>query len=226
MKSVTSCVICLSVAVVLGVAAPASAVPVQFDASQGSFVWQAQENYWDSGGWEVPTYLDITQSATQAGTLDSYPSHQLGKENRHPRPNLRPGWQRIAGMGKSAIACADPVTTWASAGPSTVDPVQSLSFSTLIGPGLNWKSEAYTQWIQDPSGFSIPSTTFLTPGSYIGVRLTLADGIHYGWIGGNGWGYETESGVAVAAGAPEPSFLALPALAALPMLRRQRHPSL
>ena len=100
--------------------------------------------------------------------------------------------------------------------------MRPLNFGDGIGPDLNWKSEGYTDWFVDPSDWSIPSASFLTPGSYIGVRITLDDGVHYGWIRGGSWGYETSAGVPIAAGVPEPSSIALLALGAVPLLRRNR----
>jgi len=90
-------------------------------------------------------------------------------------------------------------------------------------------------WLGDP----FISTT--TPGfegelpegvaTYLGVRFDLGGGDQYGWIGVErtglsldafAWGYETEAGVPIAAGAPEPGTLALLAFGALAATRRQR----
>jgi hypothetical protein len=58
---------------------------------------------------------------------------------------------------------------------------------------------------------------------YLAVRVNLADQWHYGWVGVRrtgwdweleafAWGYETEPGVPIAAGIPEPDTLAMLAL--------------
>ncbi|VAX42558.1 hypothetical protein MNBD_PLANCTO03-1685 [hydrothermal vent metagenome] len=67
--------------------------------------------------------------------------------------------------------------------------------------------------------------------TYMGIRLTIDNQLHYGWIGArnNGgyisvfaWGYETEAGVAIAAGVPAPSTLGLLAVGAVGALGRKR----
>ncbi|MCA9311954.1 MAG: PEP-CTERM sorting domain-containing protein [Phycisphaerales bacterium] len=77
---------------------------------------------------------------------------------------------------------------------------------------------------------------FVNDGSiqYAGVRLDLGGTSHYGWIALRhsgtyaptidlvAWGYETEPGVAVAAGAPTPSTLAGLALGATAFAGRKR----
>ena len=67
--------------------------------------------------------------------------------------------------------------------------------------------------------------------AYLGVRFDQGSGWQYGWIGvvrtgiefdAFAWGYETEPGVPIAAGVPEPTTLALVALGAGSMLIRRR----
>jgi len=69
--------------------------------------------------------------------------------------------------------------------------------------------------------------------TYLGVRSDLGGGWQYGWVGvvrtdfvldAFAWGYETEVGVPIAAGAPEPGSLALLAFGAVAALRRKRRP--
>lgn len=59
--------------------------------------------------------------------------------------------------------------------------------------------------------------------TYIGTRLTIDNQLHYGWIGVTNsggyidvfaWGYETQPGVAIAAGVPAPGALGLLAVGA------------
>ncbi len=67
--------------------------------------------------------------------------------------------------------------------------------------------------------------------TYMAARFSDFDGYHYGWIGvvrsgfelqPFAWGYETEVGVAIPAGIPEPGSLALLAFGACALLRRRR----
>ena len=69
--------------------------------------------------------------------------------------------------------------------------------------------------------------------TYLALRFDLGAGDHYGWIGvvRNGqetdafaWGYETEPGVPIPAGAPEPGSLALLAFGAAGTMARRRRP--
>ncbi len=71
--------------------------------------------------------------------------------------------------------------------------------------------------------------------TYIGVRLTIDNALHYGWIGvtNNGgffdvfaWGYETDPGVAIQAGAvPSPGPMGLLAIGAAGLLKRKKRVS-
>ena len=89
---------------------------------------------------------------------------------------------------------------------------------TLGNPG-GWQSVAY------------PTPLPLNQATYLGVRFDPGDGNHYGWIGVEfdgaeleafAWGYETDPGVPIAAGTPEPGSLALLAFGAGALLRRKR----
>ncbi len=110
-----------------------------------------------------------------------------------------------------------------------------------IGAAANWESGYY-----GPVGAKIrnPLTDFTNlpdPGvpGYLGVKIANLDGgpgFHYGWIGviRNGgapgeeglqafaWGYETEVGSPVAAGAPEPGTLAMLAFGAVALATRRK----
>lgn len=72
--------------------------------------------------------------------------------------------------------------------------------------------------------------------TYLGVKFDLGSGDRYGWIGVEfssadytldafAWGYETEVGVPIAAGAPEPGTLAMLAVGAAALLGRRRRAS-
>ena len=102
----------------------------------------------------------------------------------------------------------------------------------LIGAGANW---GYDYSFAGDYG---PYPTVLPEGvnTYIGVRFDLSSGWQYAWVGVNrsgnaldafAWGYETEVGVSIEAGVPEPGTLALLAVGAVGLAgrrsRRQRH---
>ncbi len=70
--------------------------------------------------------------------------------------------------------------------------------------------------------------------TYLGVRFDLGGGDQYGWIGvvrtgyqldAFAWGYETEAGEPIPAGAPEPGSLALLAMGAAGLTARRRRPN-
>jgi len=97
---------------------------------------------------------------------------------------------------------------------------------TIIPSGLPLGSQGYVQFY----GYSdLPEGQQ----TYLGVRFDLGSGDQYGWIGvvrtgpdldAFAWGYETDPGVPIEAGAlvPEPGSLAMLAVGAAAMARRRR----
>lgn len=88
-------------------------------------------------------------------------------------------------------------------------------------------------WVPNPFVESSRVGTNFIEGqeAYVGIRFDLGNGWQYGWIGvvkqglfldTFAWGYETEVGVPIAAGVPEPGTLALLALGAGTMFTRRR----
>jgi len=68
---------------------------------------------------------------------------------------------------------------------------------------------------------------------YVGLAWNQPDGVHYGWLGvvrdpstqfveAFAWGYETDAGIPIAAGAPEPGSLALLAFGVAGVAIRRR----
>ena len=88
----------------------------------------------------------------------------------------------------------------------------------MIPSGFTWNNQRYSQY----AGYG--PETLLPEGTptYLGLRFN-GPNYQYGWIGvvrtsqqleAFAWGYETEPGVPIAAGAPEPGSLALLAFGA------------
>ena len=108
-----------------------------------------------------------------------------------------------------------------------------VDFGELIpAADTSWRAGACYQWYDGqfpPSGSLLPEDVPV----YLGTHFDLGSGYQYGWIGvvmssvdhgldAFAWGYETEPGVPIAAGAPEPGTLALLAFGAGIALRRKR----
>lgn len=92
--------------------------------------------------------------------------------------------------------------------------------------GFAWSNFAYNYYGGYESGLPADAMPF-----YLGVRFDLGNGDQYGWIGvvndgpqmeAFAWGYETEPGVPIPAGAPEPGSLALLAFGAAGALTRRK----
>jgi len=113
----------------------------------------------------------------------------------------------------------------------------------IPSPGAVWADNgSYTYWSMGKIRNPVTDETLLPPPGapgYIGVKIPDLDGgagFHYGWIGviRNGgapgaeglqafaWGYETDIGVPINAGAPEPGTLALLAFGAGAAATRRR----
>ena len=113
--------------------------------------------------------------------------------------------------------------------PNTGGPIAALEAGFLIEAqsddgNLDWFGDNYDYW----SGLMQELSTgtageFWGTRAYIGIEFQMDDGMHYGWfdVEGSssspyaevyGWGYETDPGVSVLAGAgvvPEPSTFSL-----------------
>ena len=205
-----------AVAVVAG-GTQAWADPIRFDnpAGPGHFDWYG-------GTAEVPIGLEVmVDAASQNGAFDDVPGE----------------FQQTNSLASNDIVSGGTGTEMLEVGGYGDLFIVGVNEGVLIPSGLSWSSFGY---IYHPS-----VGTELTPGveTYVGVEFTLGDGTHYGWIGvvplwvsdagGSGddalgldafaWGYETEAGVPIEAGVPEPGTLALLAMGAVGVLSRRRH---
>ncbi len=104
--------------------------------------------------------------------------------------------------------------------------IAGVDAGELIPSGFPWMSFGYTNYPGCPSPLPYDVET------YLGVSFDLGSGDQYGWIGvvfssadytvdAFAWGYETEVGVPIPAGVPEPGTLALLAIGATALLRRR-----
>ena len=122
---------------------------------------------------------------------------------------------------------------------STSSEIQIGGFGNAFAVGVDEGTLVPSGALWGPNGFIFhplapPPGTELLEGveTYLGLNLELSPNVfHYGWIGvtrtGNeldafAWGYETEPGVPIAAGVPEPTTLVLFAVAGSLFIRRRR----
>ena len=166
--------------------------------------------------------LDITQPASQSGafspiTIDwerQYPagSNDLTTSNVYCQPSVR--LTTVALQVTNIFP--DPVTFYVP---------RDFPAGAVVGPGLNWSSSATLAW-----HFGFQQANWIVGNSFtMGLQLTLADGIHYGYANfildpseydPTSWGYESDPGVPLTVPAPVGSSVLLIATSAL--LRRRR----
>ncbi len=198
----------LAAMVALAVATPAEASPIRFDNPLGPehFVWYGGPPT-DAIGLEI-----ISDAASQTGAFVGLA--QFGQTNADPST---PNNTVKGGLGGGEFQVTGPYG----------DMVVGVDFGDPIPSGYAWRSVAYIYYPGDP--WYLPENEE----TYLGVRFPLVEGgdWHHGWIGivrtgveldAFAWGYETEPGVGIPAGAPEPGSLALLALGAGAALGRRR----
>ncbi|MCP4246319.1 MAG: PEP-CTERM sorting domain-containing protein [bacterium] len=172
------------------------------------------------GHYEWPTtigdqthWLEVTLPATsQPGLIDSLTGLQQKKAS---------GDSRVQGVFGGAEVELGGMANFFAVG---------VDAGVLIPSGLAWGQTGYINF----AGLEAEGPPEGQP-TYIGMRFDPGDGTHYGWVGGvrNGWdfeafawGYETDVGTPIPAGAPEPGALAMLAVGAAAVLkRRRRHAS-
>lgn len=170
--------------------------PIRFD-NDGSFSWFGES-------------LDITSPANDqygAGSVFASYSYDLGYNDTYG------SFTRLLFSGSGIEVLSDGGY------------VIGLESGDLIGAGTvgTWTSVATLSYryevCGDPYGgpceYRVLGLPVAGPDTYLGVRLALDGATHYGWIGLRAlssrtyspfaWGYETDAGVGVAAGAPVPA---------------------
>ncbi len=193
----------LAAAATIAAGTSAYAAPVRHDNPPGAghFDWWAEPG---NPGYGVG-FLDVTlDAASQLPDVTGVPS-EFGHDAEGSTSGAGQVW---------AHAGADSLQVVHLAGYPFVAGVDG---GDLIPSGLPWSHNGYVYY---------PGLGGGTPEgapSYLGVRFDLGGGNQYGWIGvvrsgialdAFAWGYETEAGVPIPAGAPEPGSLALLALGA------------
>ena len=191
----------MTTAAAIAVGTSAYANPIRFDnpahGEPGHFEWAVDG---------AETWLDFTQPA-----------------------NVQTGTETV---NSSVVHYFDPLyygNVFVSGGSVQNNPdpdyfVMGVDSGEPIPSGLLWSSSGYVNY---------NGTSYLPDGipTYLGLRFDLGSGYQYGWIGvvrnafeldAFAWGYETEPGVPIAAGAPEPGSLALLAFGAAGVASRRR----
>jgi len=178
----------------------------------------------DPGHYEWPTtigdethWLDVTQpAASQPAAPDDPIALKQQKTSSDSRVRGAPGGAEVEWGGLWGMFLTD------------------VGEGTPIPSGLSWNQYGYIYYTggywELPAGQP----------AFIGMRFDPGDGLHYGWVGvvrdpdgtdpyaldAFAWGYETEVGMPIAAGAPEPSTLAALTVGAVAVLgRRRRRPA-
>ena len=205
------------VAGVLAITVSTDAAPIRFDNPQGP-------NHFD---WSVPDIGDEVILSILHGPEDQNAViGDSGGFRQRNRDGLGTDVRRAGPFGEG------PEFTFAPSGGSKLlvgltpgDEIPSTTADGFTSSALVWE---FAPQAGDPN-------TLLPEGEeiYLGVVFDLGAGDQFGWIGvvrtgitldAFAWGYETEPGVPIAAGVPEPGTLSLLVLGSAALLRRrERH---
>ena len=200
----------LAAAAAIAAGTSAYADPVRYDnpAGPGHYDWVPSDPS------DLAQFLDISAPG------GDQPSDGLGAADFRQRFNTSDAGGEVQSgfMGLGELQIGGPYGVW----------LLGVDSGELIPSGLTWGPEGLVYW--PGVGSELPDGVQ----TYLGVRFNPGDGFHYGWIGVTrtgasdefldafAWGYETEAGVPIPAGAPEPGTLALLAMGAVGVLSRRR----
>ncbi len=174
--------------------AAAGASPIRFDNPSGEGHFE-----WFGGSQNDPIGLDVTLPADEQTGAWGDGILSFGQMNNPPTTGHVAAYWNTSGLQVGGDG------DYALIGVDAGDPIPS---------GSAWKGngEIYYEGYGSQLPEGVPT--------YLGVYFPVDDGTHYGWIGvvrqntleldAFAWGYETEAGVPIAAGAvPEPGTLSL-----------------
>ena len=174
--------------VMFGVTTTATAEVVRFDnpPGEGHFIWYG-------GTGTAPIGLEITSdAASQTGGFGA-----PGQFHQAPNHYGNAGFVSSAGDANGAMQVGGPYESF----------LLSTASSEFVPSGFAWGSYAFSVYDTGEMIYTeLPEDTPL----YLGVRFDLCSGWQYGWIGvvrpgleldAFAWGYETEPGVPIEAGA-------------------------
>lgn len=208
---------------------PAVATPmaladlVEFDNSALSYRWFL--------GGLGQYFLDITTDVShQPGQFVPITPYWMIQDPRPSSGNLTSGQTALFGQGAATFALG-PVFDRGIAG--TLPAPAQLSVGDVVGPSFTYAQSVYVGHVQPNFGQGVPPSQVLSSTGYIGVRLELSDGTHYGWVhifgtlasrswtfDADRWAYETTLGVPALV--PTPGVLAASSIALLISIRRRR----
>ena len=170
--------------------------------------------HWAAPAGDLTNGLDFTQEAMSQPGATHGPTTLW--HNSYNDPNYGNGYVGRAG------ASIEVATNYVY--PTNL--LNGLDSGQTVGGGLTWNQYGYVTYVY--YGLSAFAENV---NKYLGLRFDIGNGFQYGWIGvtrsGNeleafAWGYETDPGVPIAAGVPEPGSLALLAFGAAGVCARCR----
>jgi hypothetical protein len=219
-----------SAAVLVSIAGDAAGSIVYFNNSGGQFVWQ--ESFY-LAGFHHGTSLDITQPPSQSGEITPYSIHSFSESfltsGETVTTSLRADASTVSVSQAPRILVNTP-------GPYArfVDPPVVYAVGELVSastPNGDWDSYADVNWRSSQTDISL-----INGRAFVGVKLEMPDGPHYGWIDliDNGyyaspsfvaaaWAWETTPNTPLPAGmVPGPGSLVCLMMAGMRVAQRRR----
>lgn len=231
--------VALGAAISLFGAAAASADLVVFHNTGGMFEWESSD-------WQFKDYgdfLDITQGANQSGAFGP-----LGilYDEKSPVGSDDFGFDRLLGDFEHvhfAQRAPEPFPSEGHPIDTSISWAEIFAVGDAVGADSSYDYGAYLYahveyGLNELEGWAAGGL-YPDHNIFVGIELTLDDGVHYGWIElrpefgefngspfwrryyAESWGYETQAGVAAAV-VPAPGGAAIIGCAVLTGLRRRR----